>query len=248
MLGNAPTRAEGRKFVVAPRCDPAPTAPRSSDGSSGDVTRTQNDKYEPLPGLLSLPGFLYRKLGARGRLAVKVGVGVLLVGVTVASVVLLPRIAESNRERAAKERRDAAAALAERRRKLIAEQRPQRGRADPSLSPAALVQQVEEQVLADARARAVAGKLSGPAAKRVECERIGHGQDPKLDRVVYDCVAVTSDLPTIDNSRGGVIGHPFRAVIHFSTGRFAWCKVSGRPNEGDIASRALLAIPRACSL
>jgi hypothetical protein len=77
----------------------------------------------------------------------------------------------------------------------------------------------------------------------VECERIGHGQDPKLDRVAYDCVAVTSDLPTIDDSPVGVIGHPFRAVIHFSTGRFTWCRVSGRPNEGDLASRALVAVP-----
>jgi hypothetical protein len=238
----------GRKFVVAPRCDLTSVPRRCSDGSSGGVTGTQNDKYEPLPGLLSLPAFLYRKLGPRARLAAKVGAGLLVAGVIVASVVLLPRIAESNRERAEKERRDAAAALAERRRKLIAEQRPQRGRAEPDLSRAALVQQVEGQILADARARAAAGKLSGPAAKRVECERIKHGQDPKLDRVAYDCIAVTSDLPTIDNSPRGVIGHPFRAVIHFSTGRFTWCKVSGRPNEGDLASRALLAIPRACSL
>jgi hypothetical protein len=212
------------------------------------VTGTQNDKYEPLPGLLALPAFLYRKLGSRGRLAAKVGAGILLVGVTMASIVLLPRIAESNRERAEKERREDAAALAERRRKLIAEQRPQRGQAEPGPSRAALVQQVEEQILADARARAAAGKLTGPAAKRVECERIKHGQDPKLDRVAYDCIAVTSDLPTIDNSPGGVIGYPFRAVIHFSTGRFTWCRVSGRPNEGDLASRALVAIPRACSL
>jgi hypothetical protein len=212
------------------------------------VTGTQNDKYEPLPGLLSLPAFFYRKLGARGRLAAKVGAGLLVAGVIVASVVLLPRIAESKRELTAKERRDAAAALAERRRKLIAEQRPQRGRAEPGISRAAKVQQVEEQILADARARAAAGKLSGPAAKRVECERIEYGQDPKLDRVAYDCIAVTSDLPTVDNSPGGVIGHPFRAVIHFSTGRFTWCKVSSRPNEGDLASHALVAIPRACSL
>ena len=212
------------------------------------MTGTQNDKYEPLPGLLSLPAFLYRKLGARGRLAAKVGASLLLVGVTVASIVLLPRIAESNRERAEKEGREAAAALAERRRKLIAEQRPQRARAEPGRSRAALVQQVEEQILADARARAAAGKLSGPAAKRVDCEGIKYGQDPKLDRVAYDCIAVTSDLPTIDNSPGGVIGHPFRAVIHFSTGRFTWCKVSGRPNEGDLASRTPVAIPRACSL
>ena len=31
----------------------------------------QDERYEPLPGLLSLPSFLYRKLGPGGRTAVK---------------------------------------------------------------------------------------------------------------------------------------------------------------------------------
>jgi hypothetical protein len=68
----------------------------------------QNDKYEPLPGLLSLPGFLYRKLGPRGRMAVKVGGALFVAGLAVAAIVLLPRIAETNRQRKANERRAAA--------------------------------------------------------------------------------------------------------------------------------------------
>jgi hypothetical protein len=211
------------------------------------VTGTQNDRYEPLPGLLSLPAFLYRKLGARGRIAVKVGAGIFVVAAAAATIVLAPRIAESKRERAEQERRDAAATQAERRRKLAAEQRPQRARARLGRSRAALVSELEAEILADARARAATGKLGGPAAKRVDCEPIRHGKAPRRDRVAYDCTAVTSDLPSIGSSAGGVIGHPFRAVIHVSTGRLTWCKVSGRTVE-DLVSRPGLRIPRACSL
>jgi hypothetical protein len=218
-----------------------------SHGASGGVTRTQDDRYEPLPGLLSLPAFLYRKLSSRGRMAVKVGGGIVVVGAAVATIVLVPHIAESKRERADQERRAASAAQVERRRRLAAEQRPQRARAEPGLSRAALVSELEDEILADARARAAGGKLGGPAAKRVECDLIRHGQDPKGDRVAYDCTAVTSDLPSIGNSGGGVIGHPFRAVVHFSTGRLTWCKVSGGTVE-DLVSRSGLMIPRACSL
>jgi hypothetical protein len=207
---------------------------------------SENDKYEPLPGLLSLPSFLYRKLGQRGRMAVKVGSGLFVVATMVLVVVLVPRITETKRERAERERRDAAVALAERLRRLRAEQRPRRARAGPGASRAAVIAALEDRILTDARARAAAGKLTGPPAKRVECKPIQH--DPNGARVAYDCLAVTSDLPSIGNSAGGVIGHPFRAVADFSTGSLTWCKVSGRPNV-DLTSRAAqVSIPRACSL
>ena len=38
--------------------------------ASGGVPAGQDDRYDPLPGLLRLPSFLYRKLGPRGRIAV----------------------------------------------------------------------------------------------------------------------------------------------------------------------------------
>jgi hypothetical protein len=212
------------------------------------VPAPQNDRYEPLPGLLSLPGFLYRKLGPRGRLAVKVGGTVFVAGVTVAAIVFLPRIAESNREREANEQRQAAAALADRVRRLRAEQRPHSGRAEAGATRAAVVGVLESEILADARARAARGQLQGPAANRVECEPL-EGGDATAARVAYDCLAVTSDLPSGEDLPGGVIGHPFRAVADFSTGRFTWCKVGGRPGEGSLSRRDLIVrIPRACSL
>lgn len=204
----------------------------------------QHDRYEPLPGLLSLPSFLYRKLGPGGRTAVKLGGALLVVAVTVAAIVLVPRIAESNRERSAQERQDAAAALAARRERLIAEQRPHRTQAEPEASRAAVLAELRAGILADARARAAAGKLKGPAARRVECKPLP-GVDAAAARVPYDCIAVTSDLPS--GSVGGVIGHPFRAVADFSTGQITWCKVSGRPGEGSLTSEGLVRLPRACS-
>jgi hypothetical protein len=210
------------------------------------VPAPQNDRYEPLPGLLSLPSFLYRKLGPRGRLAAKAGGGLFVVAVTVATIVLAPRIAESNRERKAEERREAQAALAARIERLRAEQRPHRGRAEAGASRAALLTDLQSAILADARARSAAGKLHGPAPSRVECEPLG-GADPDAGRVAYDCIAVTSDLPSDERSPGGVLGHPFRAVADYSTGRFTWCKVSGRPGEGSLTSGGLVRIPPACS-
>jgi len=208
------------------------------------VPAPQDERYEPLPGLLSLPSFLYRKLGPGGRIAVKIGGALLVVVVTVAAIVLVPRIAESNRERSAQERRDAAAALAERRRLLIQEQRPHRAQAEPDASRAAVLAELRAGILADARSRAAAGDLPGPAARRVECTPLT-GADAGADRVPYDCIAVTSDLPS--GSVGGVIGHPFRAVADYSTGRVTWCKVSGRPGEGSLTSAGLVRLPRACS-
>jgi hypothetical protein len=210
------------------------------------VTAPQNDRYEPLPGFLSLPSFLYRKLGPRGRLAAKVGGGLLLVAVTVAVIVLAPRIAESNRERKTEERRAAAAALAARVERVKAEQRPHRGRADAGSPRGAVLAELRAAILADARAREAAGRLPRPAAKRVECEPLD-GTEPGGQRVAYDCTAVTSDLPAIEGSPRGVIGHPFRAIVAFSAGRFTWCKVSGRAGEGALTSEGVIRLPRACS-
>ena len=207
----------------------------------------QNDRYEPLPGLLSLPSVLYRKRGPRGRLAVKVGGTLFVVAAIAATIVLAPRIAESNRERKAEEQRQAAASVEARVRRLRAEQRPQHGRAEAGAPRPAVVGDLEAGILADARARAARGRLHGPPAKRVECEPLA-GTDASAARVPYDCIAVTSDLPSGESLPGGVIGHPFRAVADFSTGRFTWCKVSPRPGEGSLSRKDLIVrIPRACS-
>ena len=206
----------------------------------------QDDRYEPLPGLLQLPSFLYRKLGRRGRIAALVAGAVLVVAAVALAIVLVPRITETKKERADRERRDSAAAAAERRRQLVEEQRPHRG-SSASGSRGAVLAELQAAILADARARVASGKLAGPAAKSVRCRPLS-GADPGASRVPYDCIAITSELPTDANLPQGVIGHPFRAVADYSTGRFTWCKVSGRAGEGGFTQNDLaLRIPRACS-
>jgi hypothetical protein len=43
-----------------------------------------------------------------------------------------------------------------------------------------------------------------------------------------------------------VVGHPYRTRIDFRTGRYAFCKVRGRPGELAVRVRPRVAIPRAC--
>ena len=146
----------------------------------------------------------------------------LVVAVTVAAIVLVPKISESNRERSAQERRDAAAALAERRQRLIAEQRPAPGAA-PSRSPhgaAVLAELRGRHPGRRPRARAAAGELQrtgGP--KRVDVRASCRSATRVPRAFPFDCIAVTSDLPTSTARPGGVIGHPFRAVADFSEPR-----------------------------
>ena len=206
----------------------------------------QHDRYEPLPGLLQIPSFLYRKLGRRGRVVALVAGALVVVAAVAAAIVLVPRITETKKERAGRERREAAAAAAERRRQVIAEQRPHRARST-SDSRGTVLAELQAAILADARARAASGDLAGPAAKSVRCRPL-NGADPGATRVPYDCIAITSVLPSDENLPQGVIGHPFRAVADYSTGRFTWCKVSGRAGEGGFTQRGLaITFPRACS-
>ena len=173
--------------------------------------------------------------------------GIALVAAVVGALTLVPRITESKRESAERARLDAAAAMVARRRALIAEQRPQHGRSDADAPRAVVLAELESGILADARARTEARKLDPPPASRVDCEPLPHGQDPNGARVRYDCIAVTSDLPDIETSPGGVIGHPFRAVVDYDSGRFTWCKVSARPGEAAISAETPVMLPRACS-
>jgi hypothetical protein len=198
------------------------------------------DRYEPLPGLLSIPAFLVRRLSPRGRKILALVAAVALVGAVVAAVILVPKITETKRDNAERARQDSARALAAERARLTAEQRPHRGVAPAGSGRAAIVVELQSAILADARSRVSAGDLPGPPPKRVTCEGLKHRPGG------YRCLAVTSDLPDTGTTVGGTVGHPFAAVVHPKTGRFSWCKVSGRPGELSIQSRFLVKLPREC--
>jgi hypothetical protein len=154
------------------------------------------DRYEPLPGLLGLPGHFLRKLSARGRRIAWLAAALLLAALVAGVIVLSPRISESKRERAAAERRAHADAVAQERARLIREQRPRKGRLEARAAPA-LVTGVEDAITRDARARAATGQLRN-AARRTDCRTLGRDRG----RLILGCTAITSEQGRSEATEG----------------------------------------------
>jgi hypothetical protein len=214
------------------------------------------ERYEPLPGFAELPGWLWHKMG-RG---VRIAAAVTLVGAIAAAIVLVPGALESKEERAASEQRE----RAERRERLIreleAEQRP-RLRRSASVAPAGagaqerlaarseVMDEMSAAVLVDARRRVRQGELDGPI-RRVECEPfprtvegVGADRDLSRRRGRYSCIAVRSEFGRSEASVGGVIGHQYRSLVDFETGRYAFCKIAGQAGP---SREQLVTTPQAC--
>jgi hypothetical protein len=221
----------------------------------------RSDRYEPLPGITELPAFLYRKLSPRGRRAAQI-VGALLVVALAAGIVFgLPAITTTKEERAAAEQSAVAKRRADRLAQLQAEVRLLRGRGTPArgLEGAAalsarhaLAGDLAAAVEKDAVARAQAGEFA-QSVDRVECERFPRAvdaADPADDLASrtarYSCLAITADAPKIENNERSSLGYPYRALVDFTSGRFAYCKVSGRPGEGSLVRDVRVRVPAAC--
>ena len=202
------------------------------------------ERHQPLPGVLGLPGFLYSKLSTGGRRLFTIGAGLAAVAGVALAIVLVPQIQETKDEHAARERREAAQNLADRRRRLISQQRPRTGRSGRP-GPAAVATALPPAIETDARRRAQTGELENPP-KRVECtpfDGVRRGGGPLSS---YSCTAVTSDLPVTGASEGGTIGYPYRALADPRTGKFTFCRVAGRPGEGSYTREALVELAREC--
>ena len=212
----------------------------------------ESDRYEPMPGVAGLPKWVWGKLPRSGR------IGVALLPLVVLALVLLlaPRIDESKDRRAESERRQLAQQAAERVAQLRAEQRPRFERGTPAgrdlAARASLVASLPMAIQADARQRVAAGALDGPI-RSVECEPYprsvdGRGAhlDPSQTTGRYSCLAVTRAAPATERNEGSSIGHPYRVLVHFDTGRYAFCKVTGRPGEGSIGREIPAPVPEAC--
>lgn len=163
----------------------------------------------------------------------RVGVLIALALAVAGTVALIPTIADSRREHAASEERQREVLQDRRIRALRAEQRPRYGRADAA-APAAALDDLAGAIEADARRRVRSGSLDGPI-RRVECEPFPRGADPAGGR--FACLAVTAEF------EGGSLGHPYRAMIDVGTGRYAFCKISGRP---DPIREPKVTTPRVC--
>jgi hypothetical protein len=200
-------------------------------------------RYEPLPGLTALPVWAWRRAGRAARIGALLVVLVVIAG----GVALVPALRDSARERDDADQRERAAQRAALARQLEAEQRPVHGRSR-SVAPtfaarAAVMGEVSAAIASDARARVRRGELDG-RIRRVECEPFprsvdGTGADRDLSRRRgrYSCLAVTSDFT------GGVIGHTYRVLVDFETGRYAFCKIAGQSGP---SRDQLVTTPRAC--
>ncbi len=209
-----------------------------------------------MPGIVDLPGWLWRRMGRTARLSA-LGALVLLVA---AAAALVPVILESKEDQAEADRRERAERRAELIRRLETEQRPRQRRSTsvtpPGAAPAeqlaarsTLVKEMNAEILADARARVRRGDLDGPI-RRVECEPFprrvdGVGAHEQLGRRTgrYACVAVTAEFGTGEVGATGVIGHQYRTMVDFETGRYAFCKVSGQAGP---SREQLVTTPRVC--
>lgn len=167
--------------------------------------------------------------------------GILLAVAAVAgTVALVPAIRDSKREAAERERVELRRSQAAERRRLLAEQRPVRGRLDGS-GRADLVRLLEAAVFDEAQARVSRGELQ-TRVKRGDCRIIGR----ERGRSQVSCVAVTTDIPPTPDSRGGVSGYPFIGLLDLESGRYAVCKTSGRPAEGALGRGQQVELPREC--
>jgi hypothetical protein len=223
-----------------------------SDGTNTAVVQP-NDRYEPLPGLAQLPAWIWRRMGRGSRLVA----GLALAAVVAFGVAVVPEIQQSKEERSRAEQRERAERRAELVRRLEAEQRPRQRRSESVAAPGAgedlrlaararLLRELSAAVLADARLRVRRGEFER-AVRRVDCEPfprtvegVGADEDLSRRRGRYSCVAVTAEL---EGTSRGVIGHQYRVLVDFETGRYAFCKVSGQAGP---SREQLVTTPRAC--
>ncbi|MBO9531506.1 MAG: hypothetical protein J7513_00830 [Solirubrobacteraceae bacterium] len=196
-------------------------------------------RYEPLPGLAELPSWLWRRTGT----ATRVVTGLTLLVAIVSTAVLVPALRHDAQARDAADRRAREISHRETVQKLIREQRPHFG-TSTATAPPAMVRDLEGAILADARGR-------GASARRAECEpfpkTVGKPApelDPSAKGGSYACLAVTGEIDRSAATVGGALGDPYRASIDFATGRFALCKVAGRP---DPIPDPEVTTPRACA-
>jgi DNA-binding SARP family transcriptional activator len=188
-------------------------------------------RYEPLPRVGAIPGWLWGRLPRAGQLAVAAGAVALLA----LAAAVTPGIVRAHRDRVAAEagrdRRERAATLAS----INAEQRPHPGRGPAAGSDAAARDRLVAAVASSIRAD---GVRRGEAIVRVECEPYAPGGDGALT-----CLAVTADAPPTARSPAQSQGHPYRANVTFATGRFAFCRISPRATK---VLRADTPLPATC--
>ncbi len=216
------------------------------------MQRELDDRYEPLPGLVELPGYVWRRLP----LAARVAVGVAALAAVALAIVLSPVIQRSKEEHARNEAAKSARIQQLELERTRREQRPRFAHGPPAGTDLGarrqLLASAEASIRTDASTRAAAGEFNGPIM-RVECERypptvggVPADADPSKRTGRYACIAVTSEVPATAGNRSGLLGHPYRTRINFRNGRYAFCKIRGRPGELAVRARPSVPVPPVC--
>jgi hypothetical protein len=211
-----------------------------------------DDRYEPLPGITGLPGWVWRRLPRAGKAGVALS-PFLVIGLALA---LAPGIDRSKEERALRQSERQTRLRAEQDARIRAEQRPRFGRGAVAGTDVGrrttLLGEARAGVEVDARRRVAAGSLDGPVL-RVACEPFprsldarGAHVDPGQESGRYACLAITREVPAGRRAEASAIGHPYRLRIDFASGRYALCKVAGLPGEGSLGAQPRVTVPRAC--
>ena len=224
-------------------------------GQNPSSLPTQNrkpDRYEPLPGIIDLPGWIWRRMPP----VAKVGVVLAFVALIAVALVIGPDIRQSKSERERAEQQERQRARAAREARIRREQRPRFVDGPAATAGVAarrrLLDAASASVLADARRRVAAGQLRGPI-RRIDCEPfprnvadIGAEDSTEQRFGRYACLAVTAEFTETESTSGGLLGHPYRVRIDFDTGRYAFCKIRGRPGELAIRANPPAPVPPVC--
>ena len=247
------------------RCAPRSghlTTTRAVGGKVRPVTAGSQDRYEPLPGLLEIPGFLIRKIPPRARQPGRVR----------------RRHPARRRRRRARPQHPGHHRVQGRARGHRGARRARAGRrcASPSSGPSCACARAAARPRAGSPARgrsrrarrwprsspptwrptpsAASRPASSPrasAASSASGSRAGPPTTTPRSTSASAPVATrawpsppTRHAATTQNPSS--IGYPYRAIVDFGSGRFAYCKISGRPGEGGLTGELPVRVPRAC--
>lgn len=224
-------------------------------GQNASLVPTKNrkpDRYEPMPSIIDLPGWIWRRMPP----VAKLGVVLAFVALIAVALVIGPDIRQSKSERERAEQQERLRARAAREARIRREQRPRFVDGPAATAGVAarrrLLDAASASVLADARRRVAAGQLRGPIGG-IDCEPFprnvaGIGAEDSTEQRFgrYACIAVTAEFKQTESTSGGLLGHPYRVRIDFDTGRYAFCKIAGRPAEGQLKRRLGVTVPPVC--
>ncbi len=168
---------------------------------------------------------------SRGTLAL--GVAALLAVAAAVALLVAPAVDEGKDRAAAQERSALERRVAARRETQRVQQRPRLGRLPAGAGRAAALAAVEERVLADARTRFL------PRSPEADCRPFpptegGRRRAETGRRAVFDCLAIES------RQRVARTGVPYRAVVDFGAGRYAFCRINPIASEQAVPDPRLV--------